>query len=112
IANRRQLTKSDIVDRGVNSGPQVLARFGLGAGYMFMVTRTVRQMQTLLKKAAALVPERKSYFVIDPNQVLSAVLTSAKDMGELLAAWGALSKRMELAQSNLTKYQSEVSSIQ
>ncbi|KAK6972195.1 hypothetical protein R3P38DRAFT_3195463 [Favolaschia claudopus] len=69
-------------------------------------------MQTLLKKAAALVPERKSYFVIDPNQVLSAVLTSAKDMGELLAAWGALSKRMELAQSNLTKYQSEVSSIQ
>ncbi|KAK6969445.1 hypothetical protein R3P38DRAFT_2426630, partial [Favolaschia claudopus] len=108
IANKRVLSKSDVVDRGVSTTPQTLARFGLGASYMFMVSRTIRQMQSLLSRTAKLVPGRSSHFVIDPYQVLLAVLTSAKDMGELITAWTALSKRMELAQSNLTKYRSEI----
>ncbi|KAK7026608.1 hypothetical protein R3P38DRAFT_3191855 [Favolaschia claudopus] len=110
IANKRVLDKSEIVDRGTTIPPQVLARFGLSAGYMLMVSRTIRQMQSLLKKMAALNPERRTIFAIDPQGVLLSVLASSKNIGELLAAWTALSKRMELAQGNLAKYHSEARS--
>ncbi|KAK6991827.1 hypothetical protein R3P38DRAFT_2803522 [Favolaschia claudopus] len=107
IANKHTLDKSEIVDRGVHVNPQVLSRFGLSASYMLMVARTIRQMQSLLKKMAALNPARTSTFFIDPEGVLLSVLTSSKNIGDLLAAWTALSRRMDLAQGNLAKYHSE-----
>jgi hypothetical protein len=39
-------------------------------------------MNTLLKKAADLVPGRDSHFIVDPNSIFMTVLKSASNLGE------------------------------
>jgi hypothetical protein len=69
--------------------------------------RTIQELQQLLNKAAGLVTERTSTYKIDPHGVLSALLRGSQDLGGIIAAWIALSERVNLAQRNFNKYKSE-----
>ncbi|KAJ7602603.1 hypothetical protein DFH06DRAFT_1152706 [Mycena polygramma] len=69
--------------------------------------RTIVDMQSMLRRASALVEGRETCFVIDPHRVMMTLLRGARDLNELHVAWLGLSRRMELAQKNLDKYESE-----
>jgi hypothetical protein len=69
--------------------------------------RAIRELQTLLNKAAAFVKDCMSTYETDPHRVLSALLKGSSDLAGIIAAWVALSERVHLAQRNFDKYQSE-----
>ncbi|KAF8209241.1 hypothetical protein K438DRAFT_1811994 [Mycena galopus ATCC 62051] len=57
-------------------------------------------MQTVLRKAAALIEGRSSSFIIDPHNMLMTVLKGANSLSEMQASWAALVERLDLAQRN------------
>ncbi|KAF8133103.1 hypothetical protein K438DRAFT_1787706 [Mycena galopus ATCC 62051] len=107
LASKKDLDKSDVLDRGDTHGTQTDPRFGLETGFLLRTDIVIKEMQVVLRKAAALVEGRSSYFVIDPHNVLMTVLKGANSLGELQASWAALAERLDLAQRNFRKYQSE-----
>jgi hypothetical protein len=107
IASKKALGISDVLDRGVNVLPQPVGRFSLETAFLFRTDKAIKDMQFILNRASALVPGRTSCFTVDPHACLMAVLRSAQDLDELHVAWSALAERMDLAQRNFKKYQSE-----
>ncbi|KAF8215858.1 hypothetical protein K438DRAFT_1954546 [Mycena galopus ATCC 62051] len=109
IASKKSLDISDIWDQGVSirAQPLPLARFGLDPGLFLKTEHTLLQMQKLLERAATLVLEWKSCFLVDPHRVLMTNLRSTSSLSEMQAAWAALSERMDLAKRNFEKYQSK-----
>ncbi|KAJ6571915.1 hypothetical protein B0H19DRAFT_1064932 [Mycena capillaripes] len=81
--------------------------FTLETGFRLGTERMIRNMQELLKKAANLVEGTETYFSVDPHKTLMSVLRNASKLNDLHVAWVGLSKRMELAQRNFEKYESE-----
>ena len=69
------------------------------------MTRVVSELQIFLERASALVPERLSYFKVDPRDTFLEILRESSDLGQIHAAWMGLSRRLTLAQENLTKYE-------
>ncbi|KAJ7824858.1 hypothetical protein B0H13DRAFT_2375235 [Mycena leptocephala] len=107
LSSKKALDISEIIDRGVSIIALPVARFGLETGFLLRTDRTIKEMQALLTQAAGLIRERTSCFQIDPHAVISRVLRSAHDLGELHSAWVAMSERLDLAQRNFLKYQTE-----
>jgi hypothetical protein len=64
-------------------------------------------MQVYLQHMVALIPERKSYFIVDPNDTGIKLLGGAQSLGQLQAAWLMISKRMDAAQRFVKKYEEE-----
>ncbi|KAK7015060.1 hypothetical protein R3P38DRAFT_2543895, partial [Favolaschia claudopus] len=111
FAHKKILEKSDVLDRGTYVDPSTdtrqASRFGLETGLLMRVTTTVTDLQNILARAAALVVGRSSVFQVDPHRSLYAILRSATTLGELQAAWAAVSERIGLGHQNLQKYQAE-----
>ncbi|KAJ6459676.1 hypothetical protein C8R45DRAFT_1182626 [Mycena sanguinolenta] len=107
IARKRNLELKDIMDRGVEQRERRLSRFGLIVGYRLRVERTMRDMQSLLSRAAGLIDKRDKHFIVDPDRVLSDGLLSPTNVRELNSTWLALSERMDLAQWTFSKYKLE-----
>jgi hypothetical protein len=107
ISSKRGLEASDVLDRGVSLRDRPLARFSLETGFLLKTEKTINDMNSLLSRAAAWVPGRTSFFVVDPQHSFLRVLKSVGDLNQLLVAWQALSTRMALAQKNFVKYQAE-----
>ncbi|KAJ6601839.1 hypothetical protein DFH09DRAFT_1069391 [Mycena vulgaris] len=112
IAHKSLLDIADVQDRGVSINPDnVLYRFALEKGCSLPTERAVMEMQSLLKRASDLIPERSSCFLVDPHQVLMIVLKGATELNEMTITWAALSRRVELAQRNFAKYESEYAAL-
>ncbi|KAJ6465892.1 hypothetical protein C8R47DRAFT_1224212 [Mycena vitilis] len=108
IVGKRALDVHEVMDRGVSSAPDTpLGRFALETGFNLRTERTIVDMQSLLRRASALVEGRQSCFVIDPHRTMMTLLRGARELSELHVAWVGLSRRMELSQKYLDKYESE-----
>ncbi|KAJ7827585.1 hypothetical protein B0H13DRAFT_2373717 [Mycena leptocephala] len=104
IVSKKSLDARDIHDRGIDrTDPK--PRFALETGFAIRVQSTITDMQDILRRAALMVPGRSSWFVIDPQDALLPILNGAHDLDEINAAWLALHRRMQLAQSFLEKYE-------
>ncbi|KAJ7873404.1 hypothetical protein B0H13DRAFT_2349102 [Mycena leptocephala] len=103
ISSKIALDPRDVIDRGIDPVNPV-PRFGLDPGFALRVRVTVTDMQSILKRAASMIPGRDSCFIIDPGDALMPILRGASGLEELNAAWIALQRRMQLAQGFLTKY--------
>ncbi|KAJ7435554.1 hypothetical protein FB451DRAFT_1418079 [Mycena latifolia] len=104
ISTKKTLNPPDVIDQGTDS-LEPIPRFSLDPGLAMRVDNTVREMQEILRRAAHLVPDKTSpAFQIDPHHALVQTLKGAGSLDELVIAWGALSKRAELAQKYLDKY--------
>lgn len=111
IASSKGLASSSVMDRGLSSRGRPVARFSLETGFRILTEKTVKDMDTLLRNAVRLLPQRNSHFIVDPNTTFLTVLKSAGDLNELVVAWNALGERMRLAQKSFLKYQSEYRAV-
>jgi hypothetical protein len=58
LSSKKALEISDIINRGVSIVMLTVARFGLETGFLLRMDRSIKEMQALLTKAAALVKGR------------------------------------------------------
>ncbi|KAJ6517105.1 hypothetical protein DFH09DRAFT_863932, partial [Mycena vulgaris] len=104
ISNKKTLEPRDVMDRG-KASLQPMPRFGLEPSLAQRVEKTIGELQAVLKKAAWLVPDKTNMvFQVDPHGALMPILRGASSLDELHIAWLALSKRMNLGQKYLDKY--------
>ncbi|KAJ7156472.1 hypothetical protein C8R43DRAFT_1125673 [Mycena crocata] len=107
ISSKNSLLPADLIDQGINSEDLSLPRLSLEAGLSYRVMRTIAEAQEVVSRASDLVPGRESGFIIDPHGALKSILTGATSLDEITIAWKSLSRRMELAQQYLEKYESQ-----
>jgi hypothetical protein len=55
LASKKALGISEVVDRGVNVIPQPVGHFGLETVFLLQTDRIIKDMQSLLNRASALV---------------------------------------------------------
>jgi len=67
--------------------------------------RVVAEIQVFLECTSALIPERTSYFKVDPRDTFLGILKESSDVGQIHAAWMGLTRQLTLAQENLIKYE-------
>lgn len=60
-----------------------------------------------MERTSGLIPERQTFFKVDPRGTFIKVLNGATDLPQLHAAWFGLNKRIGLAQENLGKYEAQ-----
>ena len=100
LSTKKSLFKNEIVElkrgqRGYALHPSLLRE----------VSQVVSELQTFLERTSALIPERTSFFKVDPKDTFLSILRESSDVGQIHAAWMGLSKRLTLAQENLVKYE-------
>ena len=100
LSSKKSLLANDIVEK---RGDQ--QSYLLQPALFEDVNRVVSELQIFLERASALVPERLSYFKVDPRDTFLEILRESSDLGQIHAAWMGLSRRLTLAQENLTKYE-------
>lgn len=105
LATKRSLKADETIDQG--PAFEGLDRFRLQDKLTRNVAQTVAELQTFIQKMAGLITEREHYFILDPNETLLEILEGAESPGQLLAAWKALSTRIESAQRFMLKYRDE-----
>ncbi|KAF8146734.1 hypothetical protein K438DRAFT_1990248 [Mycena galopus ATCC 62051] len=101
------LEEADIVDRGANREPGS-PRYGLEPKFLSHIARITAELQEFLFKASVLVPGRRRYFHVDPEQVLIPILEKSSDLPRILMAWEMLRKRIRLGHDFFLKYQKEL----
>ena len=102
LSSKKSLLKSDIVElRGVQKS------YALHSSLLENVTQVVSKLQVFLERTSALIPERSSYFKVDPRDTFLSILRESSDVGQLHAAWMGLTQRLSLAQENLVKYETQ-----
>ncbi|KAJ7263774.1 hypothetical protein C8J57DRAFT_1512578 [Mycena rebaudengoi] len=107
LIEKTALDPRDIIDRGLTLDKVSLPRLGLETGFAMRLDSILKELQTMLRRSALLVPGRTSHFVVDPEQVLFNVLQGANTLSELATAWSGLRRRLELGVSYLRKYDME-----
>jgi len=99
LSAKRTLFGSDIVEQA-----------GLEKSYTLHpvllddITQVVNEIQVFLKRVSALIPERNSFFKVDPRDTFMGILRGSSDECQLQAAWMGLNRHLTLAQENLVKY--------
>ena len=102
LSSKKTLLVNDIVERrGMQS------TYSLTPTLLEEVTRVVSELQIFLERTSVLVPERTSYFKVDPRDTFLGILRESSDLGQIHAAWMGLSRRIGLAQENLLKYETQ-----
>lgn len=71
------------------------------------ITQVIGELQVFLERTSGLIPERRTYFKVDPRDTFMNILSGATDLPQLHAAWAGLNKRIGLAQENLNKYEAQ-----
>jgi len=80
------------------------ANISLVDDLMTKVTQVIGELQTFLERTSGLIPERQTYFKVDPRSTFMNILSGATNLPQLHAAWSGLNKHIGLAQENLGKY--------
>jgi len=83
------------------------AKIVLVNSLLMEITQVVGELQIFLERTSGLIPERRSYFKVDPRGTFLSVLSGAMDLPQLHAAWYGLNKRIGLAQESLGKYEAQ-----
>ena len=102
LSAKKSLLRSEIVEL---MGPQ--KSYSLHPSLMGEVTQIVNELQIFLERTSALIPERTSYFKVDPKDTFLTILKESSDIGQIHAAWMGLARRLSLAQENLVKYEAQ-----
>ena len=71
------------------------------------LTQVIGELQTFLERTSGLIPERRTFFKVDPRGTFMTILSGTTDLPQLHAAWFGLNKRLGLAQENLNKYEAQ-----
>jgi hypothetical protein len=106
ITTKSGLEAYKIEDRGISCLLNI-PRFKLTSEFNKDLHITIFKLQDILKRAADLIPERETYFKIDPQGIFFKVLRGAQDLGQLHAAWTALRKRVEISLKTFEKYDAQ-----
>ena len=75
--------------------------------FLAELTQVIGELQTFLERTSGLIPERRTFFKVDPRDTFMNILSGATDLPQLHAAWFGLNKRIGLAQENLDKYEAQ-----
>ncbi|KIM40434.1 hypothetical protein M413DRAFT_28267 [Hebeloma cylindrosporum] len=105
LATKTTLKPKEVIDQGPEF--ERLGHFRIRDKLSNTVCQTVGELQTFTQQMAAFIPERSHFFIVDPDDTLLEVLGGAESTGQLLAAWRALSNRIERAQRFMLKYRDE-----
>jgi len=104
----------DVVEMGpemiVDRGPEQdngLPCYHLMHRDLDRVQDTVTELQIFLQRAANLIEEHKTHFLVDPGDTLLPILAGTSSLGQLNAAWKALRLRVELGAKAWKKYITE-----
>ncbi|KIJ90555.1 hypothetical protein K443DRAFT_44859, partial [Laccaria amethystina LaAM-08-1] len=62
-------------------------RYALQAKLLEEVEQIVNELQVFLERTSALIPERRSYFKVDPKDTFLAILRESSDARQIHAAW-------------------------
>lgn len=100
LSAKKSLLSNEIVEL---KGPQ--RSYALHPSLLEDVTQVVGELQIFLERTSALIPERTSYFKVDPRDTFLSILRESSDIGQVHAAWMGLSRRLLVAQDNLGKYE-------
>ena len=106
ILSLGELTVNLIIDRGegIKRG---LRRYHLATATMDHIYIVAMAQQTLVQRAAALMVEGKSQFIVDPKDTLIPILQGTNSLPQLYVAWKALMARMRLGVKTWGKYVAE-----
>ncbi|KAF8197801.1 hypothetical protein K438DRAFT_1759921 [Mycena galopus ATCC 62051] len=107
LSSKKALHIEDLDNRGLIPSHASVPRFALEKEYLKEGESKVDGMQDILTKAAAMIENHTSCFLVDPRGGLLRVLRGANSLGEVHTAWSALSERADLALRNFDKYHSE-----
>ncbi|KAF9540354.1 hypothetical protein CPC08DRAFT_650926 [Agrocybe pediades] len=108
LSSKPTLARAEVIDHGPSTD-DVSLRFRLEGELMSKVTSTVNELQVMVQSMASLIPERKTFFIVDPDDTLVRTLGGAESIGQLHAAWVAMTRRLEAAPRFMKKYRSEMS---
>ena len=97
---KKSLLNSDIIEL---TSPE--KSYTLRPALLDDVTQIVNELQIFLERASTLIPERTSFFKVDPRDTFLSILRKSSDVSQLRAAWMGLIRRLTLAQENLVKYE-------
>ncbi|KAF8172778.1 hypothetical protein K438DRAFT_1772487 [Mycena galopus ATCC 62051] len=111
IVEKTLLDSQDVVDYGSAKDSRLTGQFGLEIRLLEVVKGTVKEMQSLLTSTFSPASGSTACFVVDPHGQLLQTLRGVNSVAELPLVWTALCKRMGLAQTRLTQYQSAESCI-
>ena len=100
LSAKNSLLRSDIVEvRGSETS------YALRPALLEDTVQIINELQVFLERTSALVPERTSFFKVDPKDTFTSILRESSDVSQLRAAWMGLVRRLTLAQENLKKYE-------
>ena len=102
LSSKRTLLANDVVER---RGLQ--QTYTLRSDLFEEVMRVVSELQIFLERTSAMIPERVSFFKVDPRDTFMSILRESSDLSQIQAAWMGLSRRLVLAQENLAKYEAQ-----
>ena len=106
ILSLGELTVDLIIDRG-EGRKRGLHRYHLATATMDHICIVAMAQQTLVQRAAALMVEGKSQFIVDPKDTLIPILQGTNSLPQLYVAWKALMARMRLGVKTWGKYVAE-----
>ena len=106
VLSLEELTLDHIVDRG-EVRARNLPRYHLVTAVMNNLAAVVTAQQIFLQQAAALIVDRKSYFIVDPGNTLIPILQGTSSLPQLYTVWRALITRVKLGVKAWEKYIAE-----
>ena len=106
ILSLGELTVDLIIDRGEDR-KRGLHRYHLARATMDHICMVVIAQQTFVQRAAALMVEGKSQFIVDLRDTLIPILQGTNSLPQLYVAWKALMARMRLGVKTWGKYVAE-----
>ena len=106
VLSLAELTPDHIVDRG-SVRARNLPRYHLVKATMNNLAAVVMVQQSFLQRAAALIMDRTSYFIVDPGDTLIPILQGTSSLPQLYTVWRALITRVKLGVKAWEKYIAE-----
>jgi hypothetical protein len=106
IATKPNLSREDVVDTQ-DWNNNIFTRYRLQEPELSLLQQTITELQIFIQRMARLIPERTSYFLVDPEDNATCLLGGSQTPAQLQAAWTMIAKRMEAAQQFILKYQEE-----
>jgi len=87
LSSKKSLFDSEIIGL---EGPQ--RAYTILPSLMRDVEQVVNELQVFLERTSALIPERSSFFKVDPRDTFLPILRESSDIGQIHAAWMGLTK--------------------
>ena len=80
-------------------------KYRLSESLLENLLKTTVELQMFVERAAGLLEERDSHFMVDPRDTLIQILKGTTSLPQLNVAWKTIQKRLELGHRTLQKYQ-------